>query len=409
MSRAYQDSPPALVLGGPWITTLSVIRNLGRKGIRQFAVGTGESFVASSRWHRRLPASLESQVTPDALPELLAALSRERMVLFPCSDDWTLAASDLEPALAAQFPAIVASRDTVETLIDKGRFAEILQYLALPHPRTTCIGPSDNLDGLPDEVFQQAFIKPRNSMAFAGRYGVKALGFTTRSEVQKRLTEIWQAGHEVVLQEYIPGPPTRHYMLEGFVDRSGRVLAWCARRRLRMYPEDYGDSSWMVTVPLRDVAAAAETLTRLFSALRYRGVFEAEFKYDERDGAFKLLEVNSRPWSFVGFAARCGVDVCELAYCEAVGLPLTPVTTYDIGRYCVQYAVDGRVCWRLFRAGRLRLWDWVKSWLSASPVVFCLDDPAPALVRIRRALRRRLGRVRWTADALTSGAGLRRL
>ncbi len=142
-------------------------------------------------------------------------------------------------------------------------------------------------------VFQQAFIKPRHSMAFAGRYGVKALGFTTRSEAQRRLTEVWQAGHEVVLQEYIPGPPTRHYMLEGFVDRSGRVLAWCVRRRLRMYPEDYGDSSWMVTVPLRDVAAAAETLTRLFSALRYRGVFEAEFKHDERDGAFRLAPSTS--------------------------------------------------------------------------------------------------------------------
>jgi predicted ATP-grasp superfamily ATP-dependent carboligase len=368
-----------------------VIRNLGRKGIRQFAVGTGKSFVASSRWHRRLPASLESQVTPDALSELLASLSRERIVLFPCSDDWTLAASQLEPALAAQFPAIVASRDTVETLIDKGRFAKTLQYLALPHPRTTCIAPCDDLDGLPDEVFRQAFIKPRHSVAFVRRYGVKALSFTTRSEAQRKLTEIWQAGHEVVLQEYIPGPPTRHYMLEGFVDRGGRILAWCARQRLRMYPEDYGDSSWMVTVPLRDVAAAAETLSRLFSALGYRGVFEAEFKYDERDGSFKLLEVNSRPWSFVGFAARCGVDVCELAYREAVGLSLAPVTRYDVGRHCVQYADDGRVCWRLFRAGRLRLWDWVTSWLSASPVVFCLDDPVPALIRIRTALRRGLG------------------
>ena len=390
MSRAYRNSPPALVLGGPWITALCVIRNLGRKGIRQFAIGTVGSFVESSRWHRRLPMSPVS--TPDELPKLLMALSRRQsMVLFPCSDDWTLAASGLQPSLAAQFPAIVASRDTVETLIDKGRFAKILEHLTLPHPRTTCIAPDDDLDALPDQVFEHAFIKPRHSMAFAGHYGVKALSFTTRAEAQRRLTEIWHAGHDVVLQEYIPGPPTRHYMLEGFVDRSGRVAAWCARRRLRMYPEDYGDSSWMVTVPLREVAGAAETLTRLFSALQYRGVFEAEFKHDDRDGEFKLLEVNSRPWSFVGFAARCGVDVCELAYREAVGLPLTSVTTYDVGRHCVQYAVDGLVCWKLFRSGRLRFWDWVESWLTASPLIFCLDDPAPALVRIVTALWRRLG------------------
>jgi len=379
------------VLGGATITALCVIRNLGRKGIRQFAVGAGESYVASSRWHRRLPANLATLATPDALPQLLAALPHERMVLFPCSDEWALAASDLDSVLAAQFPAVVAPRDTVETLIDKGRFAEILQRLGLPHPRTTCIGPGDNLDDLPDEVFHQAFIKPRQSSKFARHYGVKALSFTTRSEAERQLAEVWQAGYEVVLQEYIPGPPTRHYMLEGFVARSGQVLAWCVRQRLRMYPEDYGDSSWMVTVPLRDVAAAAETLARLFSALRYRGVFEAEFKYDERDGAFKLLEVNSRPWSFVGFAARCGVDVCELAYREAAELPLVPVTTYAVGRYCIQYNVDRLVCWRLFRAGHLRLRNWAKSWLSASPLIFCLDDPVPALVRSRRFLSRTLG------------------
>jgi predicted ATP-grasp superfamily ATP-dependent carboligase len=389
MSSAYRRSPPALVLGGPWITALCVIRNLGRKGIRQFAIGTAGSFVEACRWHRRLPTSRES--TPDELPTLLTALSPERMVLFPCSDEWTLAASNLEPSLAARFPAIVASRDTVETLIDKGRFARVLERLTLPHPRTTCIASSDDLDALPDQVFQHAFIKPRHSMAFSARYGVKALSFTTRTEAKRRLTDVWQAGHEVVLQEYIPGPPTRHYMLEGFVDRSGRIAGWCVRHRLRMYPEDYGDSSWMVTVPLREVASAAETLTRLFSALRYRGVFEAEFKYDDRDGVFKLLEVNSRPWSFVGFAARCGVDVCEMAYRDAIGLPLIPVTTYAVRRHCVQYAVDGLVCWKLFREGRLRFWDWMKSWLISSPLIFSLDDPAPALVRIGTGLWRRLG------------------
>jgi len=47
-------------------------------------------------------------------------------------------------------------------------------------------------------------------------------------------------------------------------------------------------------------------------------VFSAEFKFDERDGLFKILEVNARPWWYVDFAARCGVDVCRMAYRDAL-------------------------------------------------------------------------------------------
>ena len=79
-----------------------------------------------------------------------------------------------------------------------------------------------------------------------------------------------------MLQEYIPGPPTCHYMVEG-----------C-----------------LVSVPLDRIRGAIESLDRLFAHLSYRGVFEAEFKYDDRDGQLKLLEVNTRPWYFMGFAAH---------------------------------------------------------------------------------------------------------
>ena len=71
----------------------------------------------------------------------------------------------------------------------------------------------------------------------------------------------------------------------------------------------------------------------MLHAVGYRGIFSGEFKRDPRDGRFKLLEINTRPWWFIDFAVRCGVDVCRMAYDDAQGLPVTAVSEYKVGVY----------------------------------------------------------------------------
>ena len=115
----------------------------------------------------------------------------------------------------------------------------------------------------------------------------------------------------VVLQEYIPGSFTEHYFVDGYVDRAGQIKALFARRRLRIYPPDFGNSTAMVSVALARSAQAVDSVRRVLGAVGYHGIFSAEFKRDPRDGQFKLLEVNTRPWWFIDFAVRCGVDVCR--------------------------------------------------------------------------------------------------
>jgi predicted ATP-grasp superfamily ATP-dependent carboligase len=158
-------------------------------------------------------------------------------------------------------------------------------------------------------------------------------------------------------------------------------------------------------VPLDRVRGAVESLDRLFAHLSYRGVFEAEFKYDERDGQFKLLEVNARPWYFIGFAAECGVDLCEMAYWDALGVSVDPVTTYKEGRHCV-VGGDRFACWELFRQGRLSAWSWLWQWLGARQLLFSWSDPLPGFARILQHLRvvigRRLAGIRGAVAADTT-------
>jgi predicted ATP-grasp superfamily ATP-dependent carboligase len=161
-----------------------------------------------------------------------------------------------------------------------------------------------------------------------------------------------------------------------------------------MYPSDFGNSTSTVSEPLSEVAPAVETLDRLLAALEYRGVFSAEFKRDERDGRFKLLEVNCRHWWYVEFAAACGVDVSLMSYRDALGLPVTPVEGYEVGRRCVYPYFDRYPCWEMLRAGRLSPWAWARSWIGAEQPIYTRDDPWPAVADLRaltsRFLRTRL-------------------
>jgi predicted ATP-grasp superfamily ATP-dependent carboligase len=335
-------------------------------------------------------------VGPSSLAGLLERLAFERMVLIPCTDDWVRAVAKLEPALAARFPASLAPRESLEILLDKGRLAEAAQHHGVPHPRTICLASEDDLAPLPDSAFRDSFLKPRDTLAFQRRYRVKAFRFETRAQAVVLVREARRAGLQLVLQEYIPGPPTRHYFLDGFVDRTGTVCACIVSWRLRMFPPDFGDGSYGVSIRLEEVAPAMDVVKRFLGALRYRGVFDAEFKYDERDGLFKVLEINTRPYGTIGFAAESGVDLVAMAYRDALGLPIEPVTEYEVGRHYLNPYPDLFGGWRLIQEGKLTSWTWARSWLGAYQLTFAWDDPLPAVVgflgEARRFAQRRVRR-----------------
>ena len=129
-----------------------------------------------------------------------------------------------------------------------------------------------------------------------------------------------------------------------------------ARRRLRMYPEKLGNSTLTASVPLEEAESAVVWLQYLLGQINYRGIFSAEFKYDRRDGSFKLIEINARRWWYVEFAYRCGVDVCAMAYQDALGGLVLPVLDYAIGRRCFFQANDLRA-WETSSGEGTPVWD----------------------------------------------------
>ncbi|MQA90954.1 MAG: hypothetical protein GEU90_12065 [Gemmatimonas sp.] len=369
--------PPVLVLGNG-VTALGVIRALGAAGIQSYVLGSEDAISRRSRWYVPAPEKPEGFTMRD-LSGYLADGPLDSAVLLPCSDSAAMAVADLPPELRRRFPASVTPAGSLEILTDKGSFSAFLTRESIPHPWTMVLRTTDDIALAPPTVFADAFLKPCDSQAFFKRYGRKGQRVQDADAAVRQMAEFAQTGFQMVLQEYIPGPPDHHYFVDGFVDREGNVRALFARRRLRMYPPSFGNSSLMVSVPLNEAAGAIESVERIVSRLKYRGIFSAEFKRDPRDGLFKILEVNARAWWYVEFAVRCGVDVCRMAYRDALEEPVDGIDTYAVGVPCVYPYYDYFACRELRAAGELSVLEWARSWIGSLQPVFRWSDPLPAL------------------------------
>jgi predicted ATP-grasp superfamily ATP-dependent carboligase len=393
LSALHERLPVVVLAGG--VTALGVLRAYGRAGIPVFVHPDTDDAIRYSRWYRPLPngaggvAGAAPSESPSLAP-LVAALARSGLqhgFLCACTDDWNRAVAQYAESAAPRFLSVVPTPAVLDRLQDKSQLATVLQELDVPMPATRLIRDSSDLADLPQSSETFYFLKPTDSQRFLAHFGTKGIRVPTAEKARGWLEQIVGAGMSVVLQEYIPGSFTEHYFVDGYMDRRGRTKGLFARRRLRIYPPDFGNSTAMVSVPLEDVRQAVDSVQRVLQAVGYRGIFSAEFKRDARDARFKLLEINTRPWWFIDFVVRCGVDVCRMAYDDAQGREVAPAMRYKIGATCIYPYYDFVAAQPLIQSGHLSRWRWMAELLPALQPVGCWDDPMPATVGFARVMR----------------------
>lgn len=397
MSRSADPEPPVVILSGG-VTALGVMRAFARRGIATFVYPDTAESLRFSRWYRPLQRRSRGAVVPkpsvQVLRDVLAQSGLGTGFVCACSDDWNRILAEYSEDGSANFASMVPTRAALDRLQAKDSLARLLQELRVPMPMTRMIHSSDDVRDLPVSSETFYFLKPADSQSFQVKFGTKGMRVRNAGEARERLEKISAAGLSVVLQEYIPGDSSQHYFVDGYVDQHGDIKALFARRRLRIYPPDFGNSTAMVSVGLPEVAQAVDSVRSVLGAVAYRGIFSAEFKRDPRDAMFKLLEVNTRPWWFVDFAVRCGVDVCRMAYDDAMGRTVEPVLQYKVNATCIYPYYDFFAAQPLLRSGRLSWGQWAMQLLPALQPVGRWNDPLPGAIGFGRvvssAIRNRL-------------------
>jgi predicted ATP-grasp superfamily ATP-dependent carboligase len=192
--------------------------------------------------------------------------------------------------------------------------------------------------------------------------------------------EIFAAGQTALVQSFIAGPNTNHRKVCAYFDAAGRELAVVCMRKIRQYPVDFGVGTLMETVVEPEVR---ELGLRFFRALRWRGPGSIEFKRDEHDGRWKLIELNPRLWQQHALAATAGVSFPLIQYLDATGRTV-PQSDYAVGVRWLDEFRDPRSALEHQRHGRLTLTGWARSLRSVrSWSLWAADDPGPFLAAAR--------------------------
>jgi len=387
---------PVLIFG-PHIAALGVLRRLTARGIRCYVVDQTDDIIVRSRWYRPAERTMPETPDSDVLATYLSALRVKRAVLIPCSDNWTLAASGLPEELRERFPMSLPPRDVIQQFVDKERFSKLTDRLAIPRPRTVRLPQPEDLAQLSDAELENAFLKPTDPQLHRKHFGTKGTFVHSRKEAERVLRAGAAVGVSFIFQEWISGDMGSTVLVDGFVDREGTVAGMVVRRRLRVAPPMVGNTVSSVSIPLDEARPATDGLRRILAETGFRGAFNVEFKFDVRDGLFKVIELNPRPAWYIATIANLGLDIPWSIYRDAQGLDVEHARPYSAGRYGLYEFRDAVAIGGYLR--RLRRPDGavIGPWLRGDRTVFWWRDPLPAFHGTSRFLSRRLGRRRRPA------------
>ena len=303
------------MLGLLW-AGLSFARSLGRAGVPVTGISMHpHEFGVRSRYLRRVRHAYGDEAVLD---ELRASLDGTRPVLLPERDDHVeLLLRHWDDGRARSSSCRCRPIPTSRSGCAARRGCPRRRCVpALPVPPTVAADSEETLRSL--ELRPPYLLKPVEGQHFAGSFGQKVIVSHTLDDLVAAWREAKARGFDTVVQELVPNAHNRISSLFVYIGRSGRPLATVTGIKVRQGPIRFGTSAVFRTRPEPRVR---ELGLRLLESSGYRGFAQTEFAYDERDGEFKLLEVNTRPPVWAGIAMSSYFDLARIAYDDLCGCP----------------------------------------------------------------------------------------
>ena len=322
---------PAIVLGMD-INGLGVARALAPKNIPVMgitphpeAIGSSSKYVIDTMLVRDNDGDLICQTIIDT-----AALAGSKPVVFPTTDRYIEFLLAYEKQLVEHVIYPFSPTHLFSKLIKKNEFYELMKEKGIAHPMT--YDPGNDLDLLKayvNELGYPCYIKPYHSLSIYKMLKIKGFYVHDRGSLKSTIKILNKLKTDVLVQEIIPGNLDQLYGTYFLNNNRGKTVIALSYRKLREWPPRFGAGTCIETV-LKD--GLFDTMKFAMERIGYCGVGDVEFKYDQRDDTFKIIDLNARTGQMNHFSNRIGFPFPLWAYQNAVGemidIPNTNNLTY---------------------------------------------------------------------------------
>lgn len=371
---------PAVVLS-THTTGLGIIRSLGQHGVPIVAVYYGKSDMGYvSKYVEDKVLAPHPEKSENQFVNLLIDIAKRysNSILIPADDATLVAVSKNKTILANHY--IVACTDwaIAQRFIDKKYTYDIAESVGIPTPKTIVPQNISDAKKYSKSADYPCLVKPCQSHRYAELFGRKLLKVRNAGELMSAYKQAFEAGMDVLLQEYIVGDDSDGVNYNSYYWNSESLVEFTAQK-VRLSPPDSGVPSVVISKHIPEVLLQGR---KMLQALGFNGYSCIEFKKDTRDGTYKLLEVNGRHNRSLLLSVKCGINFPLIEYNHLVRGAIPSPTTYRTGVYWIDFTKDLCAIIQYRRKAKLSLIQFIKPYIKSHAfAVLCIKDIMPFIKR----------------------------
>ncbi|RLA95286.1 MAG: hypothetical protein DRG25_00585 [Deltaproteobacteria bacterium] len=376
-----KDKNPVLVLGLS-ATGLAVARILGSHGVTVYGADTSDFQVARfSKFMHKPDFGYKVETKSTFVGDLISFANRFKLkpVLIPVTDafiefvcenfyvlrDYYIMQESFSPEICPQF-------------LNKLEFYKLCEENGIPYPKTYVLEGQEKVEDVTKVLKFPMIIKP-NFIHKWRKYlkGKKVLLINDENDLAKVLNQEKELLQDSILQEVIPGPDRNIYIFKGYFDRNSHPKACFIARKIRQFPPYFGSFSLAETVENEEVKRLS---IEFLEKVKFKGLCGTEFKYDPREGTYKMIEINIRPQLWEGITQVSNCEVLWIAYCDLIGNKIEYDQKQINGIKFSYLSRDFLSAVIMLKDGKLSLKEWLTSYSKIKgDAIISFKDPFPTI------------------------------
>jgi predicted ATP-grasp superfamily ATP-dependent carboligase len=268
--------------------------------------------------------------------------------------------------------------EIISNILNKGKLYSQAQKTGIPIPKVSFPDGIAYLEEHRKDLRYPCILKPFETHKFRHVFREKMIVINNFDELIKYFMEAERHNLSVMVVEIIPGLSDCLYHYRSFVDRDGNVLAEMCTQKLRQYPAGYGEARMSKTIPVMD--EIKHLTLKLLKSYPFCGFSSAEYKYDQRDKQYKLMEINIRSVTPERLFTAAGINFSYISYLYFAEQVVRYVKEYKSGIYWINEFADVLEFLRGRRDGNCSFKEYLRPYFSSNIfAVSFFDDPLPFL------------------------------
>ena len=341
MLRKRNNYPPVVVVG-TGITALSIIRSLGRRGIKVIAIDTdfGDYGAKSKYCQLKLCRNLHTKSLIEALVDIGKSLS-EKAVLFCTSDISVLNVSVHTREIDKYYNFVLPSHHVIEMLMRKNLFCDFAVTNHFLVPKTHFTHNENEVKKAANEITYPCVIKPEyrdETWSSLVSSVDKVLFAESKSVYLDYFRKFNISNKDLVIQEWIEGDDHDVFFCLTYINRGSKPLAVFTGRKIRQYPVLTGSTSFAESIWIPSIADESIRLLKKSGCI---GFCSVEFKRSKEDQRFYVIEPTvGRPDTQEGISVSSGMDIPYVAYLDAIGENPEPLNHFKEGIKWINEPID---------------------------------------------------------------------